>query len=92
MLEIDAKVVLPGEVPAVERHVCIRVGGGDVIWVRHVWIHYKTEAKIEEMSEEREFGDASYLATFACWKIDGFHIFLPRRGLPAGLEPMTREC
>lgn len=54
MLEIDAKVVLFGEVPAVERHICILVGGRDEIWARHVWIHYEIEVMIDEMSEERE--------------------------------------
>lgn len=47
MLEIDAKVVLSWGVPAVERHICILVGGGDVIWVWTRMDSFKVEPKIE---------------------------------------------
>lgn len=40
MLGIHAKVVLSGEVPAVERHVRIPVGRGDIVRICHVWIHF----------------------------------------------------
>jgi hypothetical protein len=39
VVRVDAKVVLSGKVPSVERHICVPVGGGDVIWIRHVWTH-----------------------------------------------------
>jgi hypothetical protein len=62
VLRIDAKAVLSREVPSVERHICILVGGWDVLWARDVGIHHKIERMIDEMSKKPEFWDASYLS------------------------------